>query len=187
MTDFTTSVSNFFHKYTENIGGAVSLAGNFILIAGGKGAPRLAATSFFAAEGSFAAFGNTVPGYSAGAAFFSIGDLLLAKDHMAAGRKSLGRCMGAMGLAWAIGALRYPCELISQHSKNEDVKLFFKKTADTIPLVVSVINLPLRVPGIYNAFKSGDKRLGIAISCWAVSDLLTGRLVDTWSKLKASF
>lgn len=166
--------SEYVQQRSENLAGIVSLGGSSILVFSGDVKSAVAAGIFTVAEGTLAKFGHNSAGYSAGAAGFCAGDLTLAFSDAVQSGSTLQMTLVGMAGAWGIGAARYPTEKIAEALNSEKLQ----KVADNLAAICGSGNLVLRVPGIASAASSGNGLVTVAMSAWAVSDVLAGRLQE---------
>ncbi|MGB4106867.1 MAG: hypothetical protein WBK55_03630 [Alphaproteobacteria bacterium] len=168
------NLGNYIKAHSENIAGAVSLLGSSALMLRGDTKSIAAAIVFTAAELTLARYGHTTKGYAAGAVAFAVGDLTLAFSDSVEEGSFLQMTLQGMAAAWAVGALRYPFERAAQATKS----LKLQQVADTLPAICGTANLALRLPGIFSALAANQKIVACAITAWAISDVLAGRLQE---------
>ncbi len=166
--------SEYVQQRSENLAGIISLGGSSILVLSGDAKSAVAAGVFTVAEATLAKFGHNSAGYSAGAAGFCAGDLTLAFSEAVQSGSPLQMTLIGMAGAWGVGAARYPTEKIAEVLNSEKLQ----KVADNLAAVCGGGNLALRAPGIISAADSGNGLVTAAMSAWAVSDVLAGRLQE---------
>jgi hypothetical protein len=165
---------------SENLGGLVSMAGSCVFFFGGDVSGAVVSVSFIAAELTLARWGHRRAGYSIGCALFSFGDVVAVISKVAYANRAFQATLLAMAAIWAIGALRAPAAWLGQTLARP----WLVACADAIQPLAGTMLLILRIPGIAAAF-IGANYLGVAaLSCWAVSDVLVGRLQNSISTLR---
>lgn len=176
LSNIGSPLGRFVSKYSENIGGVVSMAGSSLFTLGGDLTGITVTASFLVAEAILTRWGHTRAGYSAGAALFAIGDGLATLSNVADGNHAFQIALTGMAVTWGLGALRAPLAAIGQKLNKPNLV----RIADGIQPVVGTLALIQRLPGIAAAFV-GAKYIGAAaVTCWAISDVLVGRLQNTW-------
>lgn len=159
------SLRQYFSRYSENIGGGVSFVGSTIPALNGDTESLVAAGLFAGSEITFMRAGHKTEGYSLGAAGLCGGDFVLACSDSVSGNPALQASLLAMAAVWGVAATRYPIEAMG-----------FNRVAGAIPPVTGAASLSMRVPGIMTAAGAGNYPVMVAIGCWAISDVLCGRL-----------
>ena len=157
---------------SENVGGLVSMAGSCLFIVGGDSSGLLVTFSFICAEIVLARYGHYRSGYSIGCLLFSIGDVLAINSEVAKGNHEFQIVLGIMATVWALGALRSPIAWYAERFKRP----YWMVVADGLQPLIGTTTLILRIPGLITAFVGGNYLGGIAVACWAASDILVGRL-----------
>lgn len=167
--------SDYVKEKSENLAGMISLGGSTLLFFSGDMKSATAAAIFTAAELTLAKAGEKSAGYSAGALMFAAGDLTLAFSDSVQDGSSLQMTLIGMSAAWGIGAMKYPTEKAAEYLNSERLK----KVSASLASVAGAGNLVLRVPGIIASAQAGEKLVTAAMSAWAVSDVLAGRLQES--------
>ncbi len=170
-------IKEIFNKYSENIGGGISLLGSSVFAWNGNTEGMLITATFTAAELTLTKWGHTTKGYSAGAALFVVGDLGLAFSKAAEGNTVLQVSLGLMSAAWAIGAARYPAE-------KGWLGEYLQEKANILPAITGSTNLALRTPAIAASLGNGNIATTVALICWGINDVLSGRLQEQAVKAK---
>lgn len=159
---------------SENVGGLVSMAGSCLFLLGGDASGVIVSASFLIAEIVLTRSGHTRAGYSIGCALFSFGDALAVTSNVAANNSAFQITLAAMAATWAIGALRGPLAWCgSRFGKPELIRL-----ADALQPTAGVLTLMLRLPGLLTAVGGGNLLGAAAVACWAIADILVGRVKD---------
>jgi hypothetical protein len=158
--------------HSENFGGLVSMLGSCLFLFGGDTTGSLVTLSFVVAEIVLARSGHTRSGYSTGCALFALGDALAVMAEVARENSAFQITLGAMALSWTVGALRAP---IAWYGERRDNPVLIR-TADALQPIAGAITLLLRIPAIITATSGANYLAAMAVACWAVSDILIGRL-----------
>jgi hypothetical protein len=166
--------------HSENVGGLVSMAGSCLFLLGGDTSGYIITASFLVAEIVLTRSGHTRAGYSIGAALFSFGDALAVTSNVAAHNSAFQIALAAMAAAWALGALRGPLAWYGTRYRTPTLV----RLADALQPSVGAAILALRLPGIIAAIGGGNFLGAAAIMCWAVADILLGRLQDSIARLR---
>lgn len=165
-------ILSFVSKYSENIGGAISMAGSSLFVFGGDVADAAVTGSFLAAEVTLTKWGHTRLGYSIGAGFFALGDGLATMANATHDNNLLQTSLAAMAGVWTVSALRAPLAYLGEHLNSPNLV----RVANALQPITGLSNLTLRVPGISTACMGGNHLAAAAVTCWAISDVLVGRL-----------
>jgi hypothetical protein len=165
---------------SENIGGLVSMAGSCLFLLGGDKSGFIITASFLVAEIILTRSGHTRSGYSIGCALFSFGDAVAVTSNVAADNSAFQIALAAMAVTWALGALRGPLAWYgTQHDSPSMVRF-----ADALQPLAGILTLALRLPGMIAAVSGGNFLGAAAVGCWAIADVLVGRLRDTIRRFK---
>lgn len=159
---------------SENIGGAVSMAGSCLFLLGGDFNGLIVTLSFLAAEVILIRAGHTRFGYSIGCILFAIGDGIAVRSALANGNALFQWTLGVMALAWAVGSSRACFAWLG----NKFAYPKWIQAADGIQFGVGIVVLALRIPAICAAMAGGNYFASIAVGLWVLSDILIGRLQD---------
>lgn len=168
----------YFKRHSENIAGCISLLGSSLFLLTGYSYDIIAVIIFTMAELTLARAGHKKLGYSIGATLFCLGDILLALSPTIEHGSALQFTLFSMAAAWALGALLYPLKLIAD--KYHITKL--STLAGTLPAICGSINLVLRLPAIVSATLNDNYITALAITAWAIADILAGRLQERVSQ-----
>jgi hypothetical protein len=168
--------------HSENIGGLVSMAGSCLFLLGGDTSGFIITASFLVAEIILTRSGHTRSGYSIGCALFSFGDAVAITSKVAADNRAFQIALAAMATTWALGALRGPLAWYGTQHDNPSTVRF----ADALQPVAGVMTLALRLPGMIAAISGGNLLGAAAVGCWAIADVLVGRLQDTVRRFRKS-
>jgi hypothetical protein len=167
--------------HSENVGGLLSMAGSCLFLFGGDLTGFLVTFSFLIAEIVLTRSGHTRSGYSIGCALFAFGDALAMMAEVARGNDAFQITLGAMALSWTVGAFRAPIAWYGQRRGNATII----RIADALQPITGSAMLVLRIPAIITAI-SGANYLGTAaVICWAISDILIGRLQQAFRRSKS--
>jgi hypothetical protein len=167
---------------SENIGGLISMAGSALFLAGGDPTGIAVAASFLIAEIILTLYGHRRAGYSVGCALFAFGDLLAVTSALTLDNVAFQFALVAMALTWSAGSLRAPLAWLGNRSGNHALTGF----ADALQPLAGIATLALRLPGILTAIFGGSYLGAAAVSCWAIADILVGRVHQSYRILAAS-
>jgi hypothetical protein len=168
---------------SENIGGLVSMAGSALFLLGGDASGIAVALSFLIAEIVLARHGHKPVGYSIGCTLFALGDLLAVTSELASNNPSFQYLLIAMAVTWFVGSLRAPLMWLGRR-RNHD---YIVRLADALQPLSGIGTLALRLPGIWAAIGGGSYLGAAAVACWAVADVLVGRVHQSYAILSAAF
>jgi hypothetical protein len=167
----------------ENIAGLISMAGSALFLLGGDASGTAVAVSFLAAEIILTRYGHLRSGYSAGCGLFAFGDALAVTSELSRGNQAFQYALIAMAIAWSIGAARAPLAWLGQRYDRERLV----GLADALQPLAGIAMLALRIPAILAAIAGGSFLGAAAVGCWAVADILLGRIHQSHKILSASF
>lgn len=148
------------------------MLGSLLFVLGGDSFGLAVAVSFLFAEIVLTRYGHTRAGYSIGCLFFAFGDVIAIWSEVARDNSAFQITLAAMAAAWAVGAVRAPLAWQGHRSGNERMV----RVADGIQVGVGAVTLALRFPGLIAAIVGASYLGAAAIACWAVADILVGRL-----------
>jgi len=155
---------------SENVGGLISMVGSALFLFSGDVSGLVITGSFFGAEIIFAKWGHLRGGYSLACLLLAFGDALASIANVSAGNVIFQYLLLAMAGTWVIGAARWP------------VYQFLPSVGDKLQPISGGLTLALRIPGIIAAFVGGNFLGMAAVTCWAIADVLIGRLQQFWRK-----
>jgi hypothetical protein len=164
--------------HSENVGGLVSMAGSCLFLLGGDLTGFLVTLSFLIAEIVLTRSGHTRSGYSIGCALFALGDALAMIAEVARGNSVFQITLGAMALSWTVGAFRAPIAWYGERHGNAA----FIRIADALQPITGIATLVLRIPAIVAAISGANFLGAAAVTCWAISDILIGRLQQAFRR-----
>jgi hypothetical protein len=164
---------------SENVGGLVSMVGSCLFLLGGDANGVAVSLSFIVAELILARSGHTRVGYSLGCALFSFGDALAVNSAVAQGNWAFQTTLAVMAVAWMVGVARAPLAWFGEHSGKPRLVA----AADALQPIAGLATLVLRIPGVVSAGAGANYSGAAAIVCWAVADILVGRLQDIVGQL----
>jgi hypothetical protein len=184
MAQIGKSSASFFGRWikgwrSENIGGLVSMAGSCLFLLGGDASGIIVSASFLIAEVILAKWGHARAGYSLGCILFSFGDAMALTSNVAANNSAFQIALAAMAMTWALGALRGPLAWYGARSNSTA----FVRLADALQPISGSLTLVLRIPGIVTAVGGANLLGAAAVACWAIADILVGRLQDAVGRL----
>jgi hypothetical protein len=163
---------------SENVGGLVSMAGSCLFLLGGDLIGFLVTLSFLIAEIVLTRSGHTRSGYSVGCALFAFGDALAMIAEIARENNAFQITLAAMALSWTVGAFRGPIAWYGERHGNAA----FIRIADALQPITGIAMLILRIPAIVAAISGANFLGAAAVTCWAISDILIGRLQQAFHR-----
>ena len=170
----------FANMRSENWGGIAGIAAGLVVLFAGDIQSYAATVMSLAANGIFSRWGHKSWGYSLACALISIVNFVLCFSIATAGNSHLQFVMFMLAVAWAVGALRYPLEIISiklaDHTPKASRRL--QGLAGRIPPCLSVVLLVLRVPTLVTAAVGGSYIMFAAHILWGTCDVLVGRVPE---------
>lgn len=171
----------------QQVGGALSLLGSGLVAFTGNTENVQASALFVGAGLSLTFRGNRPLGYSVGMAGIALGDYILAGSPALSGNPQLQTALKLSALTFALGVLYAPASAAVEFCKNEISAERMSAFTKAIPHIVGMSSVIPKAPGLISAFTPNgiwlgphsdlkDIVLAAAMSCWAASDVLTGRV-----------